>query len=420
MKLRKNLLFCFLFLQFVSYAKIYETKTFNSHIRTVQLYPSDQPFNLPVINLNSNETLDLHFDDLSENSLTYYYTVVQCHADWTPTILNPMEYIDGFIESTIFNYNYSSSTKQEYIHYSLQFPNNDMRITKSGNYALVVYTDNIQNPIFTYRFMVVEPKINIDAKVAYARNLYDRDKYQDVTFSINNKGFNIMNPLMEITASVLQNDRWDNAVLNVKPYMIGLNSISYDYYNSVFLFPSGREFRQFDIRSLRFKGQGVRVFDVDKDYNQVYLFYDQILKNQSYNYFKDLDGKYYIQTVDFPNYETEADYTWVQFSLDNKQPLLNGNLYVVGEFNNWQCDSMSIMHYSENEGAYTTNQYLKQGLYNYAYVYVDANGKKDYAFTEGYYYNTANNYTILVYYTPFGERYDRLIGIKGINSITDR
>lgn len=400
-------------------AKVYQTQTYNSNIRTVQLFPSGKPLLMPIIGLNTNETLELHFDDLSMANKTYYYTVIQCHADWTPTILNPMEYINGFIESTIFDYDYSNSAKQEYIHYTLAFPNNDMRITKSGNYALVVYSDNIQNPEFIYRFMIVENKVGIDAKVAYPRNFYDREKYQDITFSIKNSGYTITNPQVEIKATVIQNNRWDNAVENVKPYMIGFNSISYDYSNT-FLFPSGREFRQFDLRSLRFRGQGIRYLDVAKNENQIYLFYDQIQMNQKYNFFQDLNGSFYIQTLDYPDYLTESDYSWVQFYLDYKQPLPTGNLYVIGAFNNWVCDSISRMYYSENEGAYTANIFLKQGFYNYAYVYVDENGKKDYMKTEGYYYNTENNYTIFVYHTPLGERYDRLIAVRQINSIKDR
>lgn len=419
MKLRKIIFLCLFFFSVISYAKVYQTQIFDNNIRTVQLFPSGKPLLMPIIGLNSGETLELHFDDLSMNNHAFYYTVVQCHTDWTPTILNPMEYINGFIESTIFDYDYSNSTKQEYIHYKMEFPNNDMNITKSGNYALLVYTDNMQNPVFTYRFMVVESLVSIDAKVAYPRNYYDREKYQDITFSINNNNFTINNPQAEIKATVLQNNRWDNSIENVPPYMVGFKSINYDYSNK-FLFPSGREFRQFDLRSLRFKGQGIRYLDVAKNENQVYLSFDQVMMNQKYNFFQDLNGGYYIHTFDYPNYLTESDYSWVQFYLDYKQPLALGKVYVVGAFNNWICDANSQMHYSENEAAYTANIFLKQGFYNYAYVYEDENGNKDFFQMEGYYYNTENDYTILVYYTPLGERYDRLIAVRSINSIRNR
>ncbi|QQR97979.1 MAG: DUF5103 domain-containing protein [Sphingobacteriales bacterium] len=401
------------------YGKVYETQTNDPTLKTVQLYPKNKPLDLPIMGLNGSGTLELHFDDLAQTNRTYYYTVIQCHTDWTPTILNQMEYIDGFIESTIYDYDFSAGVKQKYTHYRLEIPNQDMTITKSGNYVLVVYENSMQEPLFTHRFMVAENRVGVNANVAYARNLYDRNKFQDITFTINYKGYTIFNPQVEIRATVLQNNRWDNAVQNVPPYLVGLNTISYDYMNT-FLFPSGREFRQFDTRSLRFKGQNIRVLDVNRDYNQVYLLYDLPLMNQSYNFFQDMNGGYYIENFDLNNYMTQVDYTWVQFNIDYKKPIPNGKLYVVGAFNQWKCDENSELEYIEDEQAYVANIYMKQGLYNYAYVFVDDQGKKHYDITEGYYADTENNYTILIYHTPFGERYDRIIAIKNINSLTDR
>lgn len=411
------LCFCF----FSTFSKVYETASFDPSLQTIQLYPKNKPLHFPILGLQSNETLELHFDDLAQTNRTYYYTVIQCHADWTPTILNPLEYIDGFVESMIFDYNYSAGVKQNYTHYRLEIPNMDMKITKSGNYVLVVYEKSIQEPLFTYRFLVAENRVGVDAKVTYARNIYDRNKYQDIFFTINHKGYTIQNPQMEIKATVIQNNRWDNAVQNVKPFMsgIGTSTINYDYVNK-FLFPSGREFRQFDTRSLRFKGLNIRFLDVKSDYNQVYLVYDKPLLNQSYNFFQDMNGGYYIQNFDLANYMTEVDYTWVQFAIDYKKPLEKGKLYVVGAFNNWTCDKKSEMHYQENEMAYTANIYLKQGLYDYAYVYIDENDKKHYDITEGYFSDTENDYLILIYHTPLIERYDRLIAVKYINSLRDR
>ncbi len=89
-----------------------------------------------------------------------------------------------------------------------------------------------------------------------------------------------------------------------------------------------------------------------------------------------------------------------------------GELFVV--------DSGSEDKTVEMAQAYTANIFLKQGFYNYAYVYEDENGNKDFFQMEGYYYNTENDYTILVYYTPLGERYDRLIAVRSINSIRNR
>ncbi len=419
--LKVVILLVFLHATGVSNAMIYENRIYASHIKTVQLFPTGYDMAFPVIHLNSGETLDLHFDDLSANARNYYYTVVQCHSDWTPTIMNVMEYIDGFTEANINDYDYSNGTKVPYVHYRLQLPNNDMKFNKSGNYALIVYENNRDKPVFTQRFMIAESKVVIDAGVAYPRSLYDRDKFQEVVFKVGYKGFQIDNPQMEIKAAVLQNYRWDNAKMDIKPQFTGINELNFDF-NGVLTFPSlGREFRFFDMRSLRFRGQNIRAFDIKDEENDVYLTFDVPTQPGKYQYLKDLNGQYFIENLDNPYYNTGADYAKVHFTFDFAGTISNGNFFVVGAFNNWTCDELSKMKYDPLERSYTADILLKQGTYNYSYIFKDEQeNAADQFLTEGYYLDTENDYSILLYYTPFGERYDRLIAIKHINSLLNR
>lgn len=402
-------------------AKVYENSTFSKNIKTVQLFPKGADMAMPILNMNSNEVLELHFDDLSNSPKSYYYTIVQCQSNWTPTIMNQMEYIDGFIEANISDYDYSNGTKIPYVHYKLEFPNNDMKINRSGNYALIVYEYNKEEPVFTRRFMVSEAKVIIDANVAYTRNMAMRDKFQEVVFRVNYKGFNINNPQTEIKAAVLQNYRWDNAKTEIRPQFIGYNELNFDF-NGTLIFPSlGREFRFFDMRSLRFRGQNIRAFDIREDENDVYLLYDRPTKPNSYQMVRDLNGQYYIENLDNPYYNTGADYANVHFNFDLGGKMENGNFYVVGNFNDWKCDENSKMYYDMLDKSYAANIVLKQGTYNYSYIFKENNSTElDQFIAEGSYYDTENDYTILLYYTPFGERYDRLIAVKHINSILNR
>ena len=402
-------------------AKVYENTTFSKNIKTVQLFPKGADMAMPILNMNSNEVLELHFDDLSNSPKSYYYTIVQCQSNWTPTIMNQMEYIDGFIEANISDYDYSNGTKIPYVHYKLEFPNNDMKINRSGNYALIVYEYNKEEPVFTRRFMVSEAKVIIDANVAYTRNMAMRDKFQEVVFRVNYKGFNINNPQTEIKAAVLQNYRWDNAKTEIRPQFIGYNELNFDF-NGTLIFPSlGREFRFFDMRSLRFRGQNIRAFDIREDENDVYLLYDRPTKPNSYQMVRDLNGQYYIENLDNPYYNTGADYANVHFNFDLGGKMENGNFYVVGNFNDWKCDENSKMYYDMLDKSYAANIVLKQGTYNYSYIFKENNSTElDQFIAEGSYYDTENDYTILLYYTPFGERYDRLIAVKHINSILNR
>jgi hypothetical protein len=296
-----------------------------------------------------------------------------------------------------------------------------MKINYSGNYVLLVYETNKENPIFTRRFMVAESKVIIDAGVVYPRSLYARDQYQEVVFKVNYKGFTIDNPQMEIKATIMQNYRWDNAKVDIKPQFVGINELNFDF-NGVLTFPTaGREFRFFDMRSLRFRGQNIRAFDIQDNENFVYLLYDKPQQRDKYQMIKDLNGQYYIENLDNPDYNTGADYANVRFNFDFGGTIANGNFYVVGAFNNWSCDESSIMHYDILDKSYAADILLKQGTYNYSYVFKDVkDNTTDQFMTESYYMDTENDYTILLYYTPFGERYDRLISVKYINSILNR
>ncbi|HNE66684.1 MAG TPA: DUF5103 domain-containing protein, partial [Saprospiraceae bacterium] len=273
---------------------------------------------------------------------------------------------------------------------------------------------------FTLRFCVYEPKVIIDANVAYPRNLGDRSKLQEVVFKVNYKNFQIDNPPMEVKAVVLQNFRWDNAKYEIRPLLFGNNELNFDF-NGMLTFPSGREFRQFDTRSTRFRGQNIRALDIRDNSNDFYLLFDSPLQTYKYQYYKDLNGLYYVESYENPDYNTGADYASVHFTLGFPNLLANGNFYVVGAFNNYTCDEWSKMSYDFSDKSYNASILMKQGLYNYSYIFKDENNKlADQTITEGFYEDTENNYTVLLYYTPFGERYDRIIGIKHINSIYNR
>ena len=72
------------------------------------------------------------------------------------------------------------------------------------------------------------------------------------------------------------------------------------------------------------------------------------------------------------------------------------------------------MVYNDIVNGYVAKIPLKQGFYDYAYGIKQANDSNAYSPNlneiEGDWHETENQYTILVYYKPFGERYDRLVG----------
>lgn len=396
-------------------------KTFRDDIQTVLLHPRGFPTRTPLLYLGSPGMLEFSFDQLGDDRRYYNYTVILCDYNWVPTDLSAFDYIDGFTEGSIFDYFYSSGTKQPYIHYRLSLPNPDMRFTKSGNYALVIYEDHPSEPVITWRFMVAEPIVNIEAGVALPRNLSDRERFQEILFNVYHKGFPISNPWQEVNAVVLQNDRWDNAVTGMKPLFFRDNEMQFNK-NMECIFETSREFRRLDMRSMRFRGDGIRDIQELNASWDVYLYDDPLRVVQQGIYTEsDINGKFFIDVYELRNPANEGEYAWVHFSLPFPAPLETGDIYVVGAFNSYSRTAGNRMRYNHERRRYEATILLKQGYYNYSYLYVDSPGKAGtHSLTEGSYYATEHDYTILLYHRAFGQRYDRLIGVSQINSMLNR
>ena len=94
---------------------VYKNNTFNEKIKTVICHKEEEELSLPIINLNSDDHLLLSFDELDTDIKDYYYTILHCNSDWTASDLMESEYIRGFTDELITNYEYSFNTIQKYI-----------------------------------------------------------------------------------------------------------------------------------------------------------------------------------------------------------------------------------------------------------------------------------------------------------------
>jgi hypothetical protein len=134
----------------------------------------------------------------------------------------------------------------------------------------------------------------------------------------------------------------------------------------------------------------------------------------------DINGAYIVRNRDYDDYEVDADFAKVYFYLPMEEPLAEGDLYVFGELTNWQTAERNKMRYNYQKKAYQLMLLLKQGYYNYEYVFVDKDKAVfDPQFIEGSHYETENDYLIYVYYRGFGDEYDRLVGFKVVNTVKD-
>jgi hypothetical protein len=392
---------------------------FSDKIKTVQLYKEGWNLSYPIIRLFSDEKLVLHFDLLGDNIENYYYTFIHCDKDWRKSDIFYTEYMEGFSENPIDDYKPSFNTTVKYIHYKLVFPNERAHLKLSGNYILLVHPlSDPENPVLSQRFIITEDVSGINISAHRPRMTADINTNQQIDFTVNISTVRINDPYRDVFAFILQNGRWNNAKRNLKPEFYDSNELKYSSLSEKNVFPGGNEFRYFDIKSIRYHSQYVKEIDfLISNYN-VYLFPSENREFKPYFYWQDFNGKYFVAVQEEKNPETDADYVYVYFTLPSKYPVEGGKMYVSGALNNWTFDTNNLMSYSEADGAYESIILLKQGWYNYEYVF-RRNGFDDTVATkfEGSHYETENDYTVLIYYRNPRERYDRVTGAQTINTL---
>lgn len=401
---------------------IFENYVYQENIASVTFRLEDLFLSLPVINLDSNLPLTLEFDDLEGDVKDYTYTFVHCDQHWKPTNISQLEYLDGFSEDRITDYSYSFKTLKSYTHYQIDLPSRNMRWTKSGNYLLIIYEDEgYKVPVITRRFVVVDPRIRVDGRLVPPAKVSKTRTHQEIDFSVDYDKFPIRSPQQEIKATILQNGRWDNAIIGLPPNFTRLNAIAFDYQDKI-VFPAGKEYRFADLRSFRLAGPSIGEIELSDEYYEVYLVPETPRLNKVYIFRRDANGKFVIETQDQNDWRLSSEYAYVRFFLKTSQPFYDEEVYLFGAFSDWQIRPEFRMEYNAAINAYVGLVLLKQGYYEYEYVTVPRKAESDpppvhREDTEGNWYETENEYTILIYYRPFGERYDQVIGSYTFSSV---
>lgn len=383
---------------------------YTTNIKSVRLFPFNKPLDYPVIELNSNETLQLLFDDLNGGFTNYSYTLLHFNHNWQPSDVESYEYIDGFSEADIFNYQHSYNNNTNFTHYQLTFPNNEMSIIKSGNYLLLVYENGKKSlPIITKHFYVIESLTDVKTTSnAFMLNNFFID------FSVDAKRLKSTNPYQEFKVSIVQNDILTQSVRGLSCNYFNKGELVFNQVRKGILNPA-ESYRYFDLSSIKYLSKRMDKIDEEDKQIEVTLKTDN-LNNSNFNNFN-LAGGYYIDILSTFNDELQANYAYVNFSFFADEPFKNGNVYITGAFCNFMCNRQNSLSYNYENQLYEGSYLFKQGFYNYTYFLIDDDtGQIIPLSNNNAYYDANNNFQILVYYQPFGQRYERLVGYEIFNS----
>lgn len=382
---------------------------FNSSFRTLKVEKEGSFMSPPVIRLGSGERIVVSFDEIGDDWSRLQFRLIHCNADWQPSRLIESEYIDGFNFCDIEDYAFSGNTFTNFTNYRFTIPSPNMGILASGNYVAEVYPiDNPDDIILRARFQVSEDAVVTEGKVTPRTDKGFNSEWQQVELAVTSPSKNI-NPYNDIIISVMQNRRPDTEVFITHPSRADNGKYIYEHLWEL-IFPASNEYRRFETVKEDYPGMGIESVGFENRSYQAWLNVDTDREEKEYSYDQTQFGRFMIDSYNATDADLGADYVDVHFTLDYPQ-LMNGEIYVNGDFTSNRYDDKYKMIYDPETHMYHLTLPLKQGSYNYQYVAVkDGDKIGQTGLIEGNKYETRNEYTISVYYRSPVARADRLIG----------
>lgn len=370
---------------------------------------------VPIFQLG--DSFEFQFDDLFGNEADYYYQITHCDYNWQPSDIPKSEYLSGFDNQKILETVNSFNSLQIFTHYRLNLPNNYSRILISGNYVLTILNTDKEVVLKRY-FVVYEDLISVPLKVRRARTVKNIYSKQNLEFEIKAEDrILFQNPMQNLRVLLLQNGKFCTAIKNIPPQYTVSNNYVYKY-DAETQFWAGNEFLNFDTKDIKSPNNYVSFVNADNGIYNTHLFTNEDKTAYPYTNYSDLNGNFSIRKFDAENNTIEADYSWVYFSLS--APLANpsSSIYIVGMFNNYSLVPEYKMDFNSKKGIYEKAVLIKQGFTNYQYLTVNAKGLIDQENAiNGNFYQTENQYTVLVYYKGSADRYEKVIGMGKASSL---
>ena len=389
----------------------------NERVRTLQVCNAVLPYPMPgeaLMVLGTDDMIRISFDVLNEDRDYLRYEVIHCNADWQPSQLAYMEYLDGFNEGTIDDYDFSQGTTVHYVHYTLTLPSEQTRLTRSGNYLVRIYPENDPDETWAQcRFVVSEQSASVTASMTSRTDIDVNRAHQQLSLEVDASHADVDDIFNEIKVTVTQNGRSDNAVTLTKPLRVSGKTLIYEHLQPL-IFKAGNEYRRFENLSTNYPGQNVERIEWHGPYYHAVLEPDSSRAGESYHYDETISGSFVVREYNSSESDVEADYNVVHFTLVH--PETPGfDFYIDSDVTQRRFSPESRMVYNRATGAYEHAMLLKQGAYSYQYLAVapgSQTGRTD--IIEGDKYETRNRYRIHVYARRHNERADRLVAVRDL------
>ena len=358
-------------------------------------------------NLNSNivfyknDIINISFDILGGKKSDYYYQVTHCDYQWNPSKISKLEYIDGFDDIRITNYVFSKNTFQSFTNFSFQIPNENLKIKIDGNYVIKIFDENY-NEIYERKIIILNNLTNGLVNITRSKEILDSSYSQNIQALFSNTNNIIFNNNSDYKLAVIKNNNLNSSKYFSSPRLQTGSKIIYDNIK----FKGGSEYLYFDSKNILSTSNEIKQVNFKNIYNTI--LYDDY-EEPIYTLQPDINGTYIIN-ANCSEKKTCADYTNVKFNLRTNKNYAS-DIYIIGEFNGHEIsEQYKMKKYDGNY--YSANLILKQGIYNYKYVFKTNNGFEDLS----NFWQTENNYKAILYEKKITDRYYKIIGYGEKNS----
>ncbi len=386
---------------------------FDQNVRTLTLTVNDDPTLPPYLPFGGRQHLVIEWDEMSHNYKRYVYHIDHCDWDWQPTDgIFESDFLEGLNDQLIEDYEKSFNTTQIYTHYRLRIPDKQLRLRLSGNYRVRIYEEDADRdedlPVLEARFCIFENAAGIVAQLSSNTDIDFNRSHQQMTLSVGFGTLQVYDPQRELKVIVMQNRRWDSRIENLVPNVRRANGIDYTH-NRQLIFPGGSEYHRFEILDVHRTATGVERIEWFEPYYHATLFAEKPV--HAYSYTEDQNGVYVLRSSDDYDDATTAEYIVVHFFLQSPR-LQGGDVYVSGRWTGQTFNPDCKMEYDDINQEYHAAILLKQGYYSYEFLQQDGLTAR----TMGSFYETENEYQVLVYYRGQGARYDRLVAYNTMHN----
>ena len=383
---------------------------YDQTIKSLQAVVNQDWLSPAVMRLHSDDVLNVSFDELSHDYHRYIYRVEHCEADWTSsTSLFESDWLEGFNNNPIDDYDRSVNTTMAYTHYKFQIPNDRMRLRLSGNYRIHIYdNEDDEREVVTVDFCITEQSMPLAMTITTNTDIDTNVSHQQVSLAVNYGVARVTDPANQLRVVVMQNGREDNWKVNPKPTILSGSGAEWQHSREL-IFDAGNEYRKYEVLDVSHPTMGIDHIHWNGEGYEVYPFIDE--PRPHYLYDEDANGSFFIRNSDNWQIETTCEYVWVMYRM-KCQELFAGKMIIDGWWTTDDNRNTYEMTYDQGAGMYTAKVLQKQGYYSYQYLWQHPDGSVHTAPSEGSFYQTENRYQALVYYRGINDQTWRLTAFR--------